>query len=253
MQRIIDQFYRLILREKGQLYALQNEKGAYISQKSKGLKPTDMEKHIEGKITVAAKLIEPGTNWAKVAVVDFDGLEDDLEELYHLPRQIQLEAEQLGIDSYIEFSGRRGFHLWIFLDSALPAKTIRRAIKALCLQTGYEPKEIFPCSDTITADGKKESNGIKLPYALHKVSGKQSGFLAGEVGWENGYPIIQPAELMADFGQTESAKLVELADGRALSYRQVGRNLSGAAMMILLGRKLRIRRWDSFFQNLAVL
>ena len=89
MQRIIDQFYRLILREKGQLYALQNEKGAYISQKSKGLKPTDMEKHIEGKITVAAKLIEPGTNRAKAAVVDFDGLEDDLEELYHLPRQIQ--------------------------------------------------------------------------------------------------------------------------------------------------------------------
>ena len=212
MQEIIDRFYHLILREKGQLYALQNEKGAYISQKSKGLKPTDMEKHIEGKITVAAKLIEPGTNRAKVAVVDFDGLEDDLEDLYQLPRQIQLEAEQLGIDSYIEFSGRRGFHLWIFLDSALPAKTIRRAIKALCLQTGYEPKEIFPCSDTITADGKRESNGIKLPYALHKVSGKRSGFLADGVEWEDGYPIIQPAELMADFRQTESAKLVELAD-----------------------------------------
>ena len=211
MEKTVGQFYRLILREERQLYALQKKDGAYISQKSKELKPADVEKHIEGEITVAAKLIEPDTNRAKVAAVDFDGSKDGLEELYNLPRQIQQAAEQLGIDSYIEFSGRRGFHLWIFLDTALPAKTIRRAIKALCLQTGYEPKEIFPCSDTITAEGKGESNGIKLPYALHKASGKQSGFLADEVEWEEGYPIIQPAALMADFKQTESVKLVELA------------------------------------------
>ncbi len=213
MQEIIDRFYHLILREKGQLYSLQNEKGAYISQKSKGLESADVEKHLNGEITVAAKLIEPVTNRAKVAVVDFDGPEDGLEELYNLPRRIQLEAKQLEIHSYIEFSGRRGFHLWIFLDSALPAKTIRQAIKALCLHAaGYDAKEIFPCSDIISSDGKGESNGIKLPYALHKMSGKQSGFLADEVEWKGGCPVIQPAELMADFQQTESARLVDLAN-----------------------------------------
>jgi hypothetical protein len=65
------------------------------------------------------------------------------------------------IPSWIERT-TRGYHLWVFpFDGLVDAVTMRGALHAACVQSGYEPKEIFP-KQTRAMDGML-GNYVRLP------------------------------------------------------------------------------------------
>ena len=93
-----------------------------------------------------------------------------------------LKAE--GINSLIEFSGFKGYHVWIFFDKPTDAGQARRFMHRLFdnmdkVDAAIE-WEIFPKQDSLAVDenGKlKFGNYIKPPLQIHKKSGNWSYFV----------------------------------------------------------------------------
>ena len=100
--------------------------------------------------------------------------------------------------SYIEFSGRRGFHLWIFFNKFEQSAYIRNLFNDI-LRTApkvndYIEWEFFPKQDTLLNSGF--GNLVKLPLQLHKKSGDYSYFVDEEFNPIDGLPEVELYELI---------------------------------------------------------
>jgi tetratricopeptide (TPR) repeat protein len=88
----------------------------------------------------------------------------------------------LEIPAYIEDSGHKGRHVWIFLDEPVQAKTAKNLARfILSKTTGIPPQihvEVFPKQTFVKEDGL--GNLIKIPLGIHKKSGRRSLFLDPE-------------------------------------------------------------------------
>ncbi len=83
----------------------------------------DIQRHLEGRITLGLYAINPRTQRVKWMAIDADyrrALEDLL--------KLQFELGQAGIQAALEQS-RRGGHLWILFESPVPAKQARIYIR----------------------------------------------------------------------------------------------------------------------------
>lgn len=67
-----------------------------------------------------------------------------------------------GITSWIERSRSKGWHLWVFADTWVPAKTMRDALVTACQIVGAPIKEVNP-KQTELKDGGL-GNYVRLPY-----------------------------------------------------------------------------------------
>lgn len=207
----MNQLYRLILHTQNQLYALQSTDGkAYPLQKG-FLSPDLVQQHLEGKITLGARLLQEGSNTAKAGCIDIDCPRDaqTLPEALAIARKIQDAAKARGLSAYEEFSGARGFHVWLFADQPVPGKTWIPALKNLAAAVGFQAKEVFPYGET----SDRETKCIKLPSGLHRKSGKRCGFLLADPEWTDEVPIVpqNQAALMAEFGQNPAQAIAALA------------------------------------------
>lgn len=95
--------------------------------------------------------------------------------------KIRKELKGLGVHSYVEYSGCRGYHVWVFFTEWIPVRYVnmlsdiieRKLSKkeqkeeALCI-------EFFPNKTRIKAD--KFGQVIKVPYGRHIGTGEQSYF-----------------------------------------------------------------------------
>jgi hypothetical protein len=83
------------------------------------------------------------------------------------------------IPIYIEDSGFKGRHCWIFFDSPIPAKIAKRFGIIILNQLNGIPKEIhlevFPKQTFVKEGGL--GNLIKLPLGIHRKTGKRSQFI----------------------------------------------------------------------------
>lgn len=184
--RIASQLKRLILHEADQYYAVQ--KGDEYYPVPETLTDEDLRDHLAYRRTLGIKLIQPKTQLVKAGALDLDAPSSeraDLETALGDARRIQAEAAALGIPAYIEFSGRRGWHVWIFSQEPIPAQTMRRLLALLAERAGCSRAEIFPAGDRITEDGRAGpgSKPLKLPCGKHQVSDNNSVFVAEEVRW----------------------------------------------------------------------
>jgi replicative DNA helicase len=217
--QLIQQLYRLILHEHQQLYAVWQSTDVLQSQYDRVLTPDVVEAHLQGRQTVSVRLLQPGTNTAKAGCIDFDAPKDgsDTEALQAVLAQaqkVQQVATDRGLPIYLEFSGRRGFHLWLFADTSLPGTTWIKALQNLCYLSGYKPKEIYPATATIANDGKASGRPIRLPCGIHQMSGRRNGFLPGVVEWADGFPVVPENQmaLMNEFQQVSASAIARLAE-----------------------------------------
>lgn len=206
---MIDQFYRLILHSHQQKWAKAILNGGELlyPHQSDYFDPEVLKQVISGKITAGIMLLQPGSNLTKAGVIDLDCPRDavNLEEGYQLALKLQKGAQSLGIKTYIEFSGNRGWHLWAFFLEPLPGNTAILLMQKIAKTAQFEAKEIFPCHSL------KEGKCIKLPGSLHLKSGKKSGFVDAQVQWEDNYPLLPEQEaLMADFVQNKPYLIAEV-------------------------------------------
>ncbi len=83
------------------------------------------------------------------------------------------------IPVYLEDSGHKGRHCWIFFNQPIPAKMARKfAVSFASGLTGFPPDvnlEIFPKQTRLKEDGL--GNLIKLPLGIHRKTGNRSVFL----------------------------------------------------------------------------
>lgn len=88
----------------------------------------------------------------------------------------------LEIPAYIEDSGHKGRHVWIFLDDPVPAKTAKNLARFILSKTEGIPTqiqvEVFPKQTFVKEDGL--GNLIKIPLGIHKKTGRRSLFLDGD-------------------------------------------------------------------------
>ena len=213
MTAIADQLHRLILHRDQQRYALQTGPGAYPLQ-DRDLSLATLEKHIAGELTIGARLVQPGSALCTAGCVDIDTPRDaqTLRDAYALAQTIQRVGEARGLNLYLEFSGRRGFHVWLFSDRPLPGTTMIGCLKALTQMAGFHAKELFPSG--ATAD--KEQKSIKLPCGIHKGTGHRAGFLepGQEPDWtEDGLPHVPELQqlVLEKLEQTPTGAIVALA------------------------------------------
>ena len=144
-------------------YALQLKNGAYIPIKSNAGKEV-LSKHLKGEHTIGSYVIREDGK-ATYGVIDIDGDPNDLEPLKQLGNSIYSLFPEFS--RVLEFSGRRGYHVWVFFSKPEPPKFIRELIKTRLKLNNIRNIEVFPKQDTLT--GKGLGNLIKLPLGKHQL------------------------------------------------------------------------------------
>lgn len=100
----------------------------------------------------------------------------------------------LELPAYIEDSGQKGRHVWVFFDRPVPADAARR-LAGLVMQGIAEPLppevgvEIFPKQSRVHSDGL--GNLIKLPLGIHRKTGRRALFLEPD-----GRPVADQRRLL---------------------------------------------------------
>lgn len=146
-------------------YAVQSHKGYYPVKEN----PTDkiLRDHLEGKRTIGT-YINRG-DLARTLVFDIDELSEiKAGWVREACLKVGIPERSIGI----EFSGSKGYHVWVVLSNYIPAAHLRKLGRAILVFANVEC-EVFPKQDTV----KDLGNLVKLPCGLHQGSGKWSEML----------------------------------------------------------------------------
>jgi len=119
-----------------------------------------IQRHLNGTITIGCWQVND--NKVKWICFDFDG---DLKEEFEKAKKLFYLLKEKKFNPLLEFSGRRGYHIWIFIE---PTDLSIARIFALEISKTYSPNEVFPKSKNLT--GKKFGFQVKLPLGLHRVT-----------------------------------------------------------------------------------
>jgi biotin operon repressor len=125
--------------------------------------------HIDGDMTVGVFYCHGGS---KFLAFDIDDVIDVK------VRGIICTLERIGIakqDIHVEFSGNKGYHVWLFIDGTLPIQRLVQFGKWVIGQMGeYRDRiELRPESE--------KGKGVKLPFALHLATGQRSHWVDHEL------------------------------------------------------------------------
>lgn len=122
--------------------------------------------HLAGQFTLGLYALSAEST-AKWLVIDLDTTDvAELEKVLEISRRLGLPAP------IIEFSGRRGYHLWWFFQNPVPGWQARRLGVAISRE-----HEVFPKQDRVSKDTSNPGSLVKGPLGIHQVSGKWSVFL----------------------------------------------------------------------------
>lgn len=102
-----------------------------------------------------------------------------------LDRTINLQKilRKWGIQSYPEYSGNRGYHLWVFVDGWISTQYALMLMELAVSKLQKEDSddisvEAFPNKATVKAG--KYGQRIKLPYGIHTRTGERSYFIGDD-------------------------------------------------------------------------
>ncbi|MCL0035019.1 hypothetical protein M1N21_03840 [Dehalococcoidia bacterium] len=205
-------------------YAVQQVDGSYLAIR-KPLTAGLLEEHVAGRRTLGTYLVTSDGK-ARCGVYDFDERTDTVRQyLLWLKRWFQHWEIELGIES----SGSRGYHGWIITKEFIPAfkliKLLKLALHQLQEEVGVSIRiEVFPKQ----AMAQDLGNLIKLPWGIHRKSGKRTTFLGEDfkplpdwgASFIEGLPVIGEAtldEILAEYpeeGREEAATPAQPANGK---------------------------------------
>lgn len=157
------------------------------------LTPDVVKKHLNGSETIGTYL-QRSNGTVKFLVVDVDiskrillSYPDEemrkkyLEKAFHTAAELMKELHHMGLQGHVEFSGYRGYHVWIFFEEWIPVRYANLLSDVIAEHLSNEAKEgdiqieFFP-NKTKVSKGKR-GQCIKLPMGIHPISGRRSLFL----------------------------------------------------------------------------
>lgn len=113
-----------------------------------------------------------------------------MDRLVEYALHLQTLTRYYGLPCYLEDSGSKGRHLWLFFAEPLSGRVARSLARFLFEAAGPPPQdvgvEVFPKQHQLSSDGL--GNLIKLPLGIHRLTGQRAVFL------EDGDPVPQERE-----------------------------------------------------------
>ena len=162
--------------------------------------------HLSGRITADTYIQRPNAtvrfmvvdvDISKSVLLQYDRGSDEyrtyLQKAYDQAMTIKTLLEHYGLNGYIEYSGCRGYHVWLFFNEWLPSRyavMLSEIIEREVPMTSGISVEYFP-NKTRIKEGKN-GQAIKIPYGIHTKTGERSYFLDN-----SGNPIMD-VDLMTD-------------------------------------------------------
>ena len=161
------------------VFARQLDKGMYFPVK-RPVTIEDIKLHLKGKITLGAYCLRQD-NTVRWCCVDIDiHGEVNSESLWKVKKEaIKIYLLFDDLPRILEYSGRRGYHVWILFKTPMNALYAQSLMKARLNRVGLNKHEIFP-KQTELNEGRLYGNLVKIPLATHRVSGKKSVILQME-------------------------------------------------------------------------
>lgn len=156
-----------------------------------------LQDHLDGKIVLGSYQLIQGSN-----VVRFLGWDvDSTDRKVAREQTLQILKHVKNIPHVVEFSGRKGYHILIFLKEPMPATEAKRIVdwvrdtEGLAI-SGESHVEAFPKQDRLQKS-KPKGNLLKIPLGKHPRSHEYSLFIDPDNGWENGTPLNPYEKLVA--------------------------------------------------------
>ena len=93
-------------------------------------------------------------------------------------RRLARQFDELNLPVYVEDSGYKGVHLWLFFAEPVPAAVVKRFLEAVVQRVGPPGPElqweVFPKQEQVAED--QLGNLIKLPLGIHLKTGRRCLF-----------------------------------------------------------------------------
>ena len=183
----MSELYYKVTKIFGKKYAI-----AYLSNGELAYKPATedlteaiLQQHLDGKLTVACYQIQNNE------YVHWLGWDVDTRENIDSAKNLVLKLSEFltssDIPHHVEFSGRKGYHVFILLDQLISAYVAKLFVNSVrdrlgLPKSGHTHVEAFPKQAKIREH--KSGSAIKLPCGLHPVSRKFS-FFVDFPNWDN--------------------------------------------------------------------
>ena len=181
--------------------------------------------HLNGKSTIDTYIQRPNAT-VRFMVIDIDiskriiltvnrssdGFQHYLQKALDYAAEVKKVLAHWGIRACIEYSGNRGYHVWVLFTEWIQtryANLLWDALEASLKKDEDITIEFFP-NKTRVLDGKKMGQVIKLPFGIHIKSGERSYFLD-----EEGSPVTDIDAMMDSMPRTtlaEVKKVLTLCD-----------------------------------------
>lgn len=167
----------------------------------------NLEAHLRGDVTLGAYQLVQGTNAVRWLGWDVDSI--DLKEARGMAQKILQHLTN--IPHAVEFSGRKGYHILIFLKEPMPASSAKKIVDWVretegISSIGSSHVECYPKQDRLSRSRPK-GNLIKVPLGKHPRSHERSMFVDPYNGWENG-PELNPTEILSYRTEADEIKAI---------------------------------------------
>lgn len=196
---LLSQLKRLMLHPEKHLYtrAVKKDKEILYPHQKDFLGDRIILDALSSDRPIGIMLAQSQTGLTKAGCIDLDCPRDavDLPAAYQLALNLKQAAIGLGVQAEIEYSGNRGYHVWVFSDQPILWSTMLLCLKAIAHKAKFSATEYFP-------ERYPEAKCIKLPGVINLKSGNRSGFVDGV------YNPLEPTKLpiqdvlLATFKQT---------------------------------------------------
>lgn len=141
-----------------------------------------------------------------------------VQSAHRLACQLLDIAASFDLPFYLEDSGFKGRHLWLFLERPIPAKAAKRFAEGLASHLSPPPPgvhlEIFPKQSYVSGEGL--GNLIKLPLGIHRKTGRRGLFVHPD-----GQPIENQLSFLDNVQKVKREKIYE-------TIQQIFGQISGA-------------------------
>lgn len=164
------------------VYAEQGKDGSYfpVMARDVGYEPLETEAvklHLDGRRTVGVYPVVE--NHVRLVCWDVDNPhEDEARTIARAVKRVLVVEDGLPETCLsLEFSGRKGYHIWLYLAEWESVRDARDYGRWVADRAGEPTMEVFPKGE-VREGGL--GNLVKLPLALHRVSGRRSCFVDAE-------------------------------------------------------------------------
>jgi len=152
-----------------EVYAVQRADGGWFPVKEK-LGVGILAQHLAGELTAGTYIVRP-PDQARTLVFDVDHKDkDEAEKILNSVTQV---IDKVGLEYGVEFSGRKGYHVWVIAKESLSAAVLYRLGRGIRDEAGISALEVFPKQVEVRDLG----NLVKLPGGIHQVTQKHNDFI----------------------------------------------------------------------------